>query len=49
MAKILKIVDQKSLQLENLINALEKIGCTIEERNKACKIFEIYLDEKAEI
>ena len=46
MSKIIKISDSTTLKLTELINALQKIGCSSEEKLKACKI---YLDGKAEI
>ena len=49
MSKIIKISDSTTLKLIELMNALQEIGCSSEEKLKARKIFKIYLDGKAEI
>ena len=49
MSKIIKISDSTTLKLKELMNALQEIGCSSEEKLKARKIFKIYLDGKAEI
>ena len=49
MSKIIKISDSTTLKLIELMNALQKIGCSSEEKLKARKIFKIYLDGKAGI
>ena len=49
MGKIIKISDSTTLKLKELMNALQEIGCSSEEKMKARKIFKIYLDGKAEI
>ena len=49
MNKLIKISDSTSLKLKELMNELEKTGCSSEEKIKARKIFKIYLDGKAEI
>jgi len=49
MSKIIKISDQTTLKLKELMNALQEAGCSSEEKLKARKIFKIYLDNKAEI
>ena len=49
MSKIIKISDSTTLKLTELMNALQEIGCSSEEKMKARKIFKIYLDGKAEI
>ncbi len=49
MGKIIKISDSTTLKLKELMNALQEIGCSSEEKLKARKIFKIYLDGKAEI
>ena len=49
MGKIIKISDSTTLKLTELMNALQEIGCSSEEKLKARKIFKIYLDGKAEI
>ena len=49
MSKIIKISDLTTLKLTELMNALQEIGCSSEEKLKAHKIFKIYLDGKAEI
>ena len=49
MGKVIKISDSTSLKLKELMNELEKTGCSSEEKIKARKIFKIYLDGKAEI
>ena len=49
MSKIIKISDSTTLKLTGLMNALQEIGCSSEEKLKARKIFKIYLDGKAEI
>ena len=49
MSKIIKISDSTTLKLTELMNALQEIGCSSEEKLKARKIFKIYLDGKAEI
>ena len=48
MSKIIKISDSTTLKLTELIHALQEIGCSLEEKLKAPKIFKIYLDGKAE-
>ena len=49
MSKIIKISDSTTLKLTELMNALQEIDCSSEEKLKARKIFKIYLDSKAEI
>ena len=49
MRKIIKISDSTTLKLKELMNALQEVGCSSEEKLKARKIFKIYLDGKAEI
>ena len=49
MSKVIKISDSTELKLKELMNAIEEIGCSSEEKIKARKIFKIYLDGKAEI
>ena len=49
MSKIIKISDSTTLKLTELMNALQEIGCSSEEKLKARKIFKIYLDSKADI
>ena len=49
MSKIIKISDSTTLNLKELMNALQEVGCSSEEKLKAHKIFKIYLDGKAEI
>ena len=49
MSKIIKISDSTSLKLKELMNALDEIGCSLDEKIKARKIFKIYLDGKAEV
>ena len=49
MGKIIKISDSTTLKLKELMNALQEIGCSSEEKLNARKIFKIYLDSKAEI
>jgi len=49
MGKIIKISDSTTLKLKELMNALQEIGCSSEEKLKAHKIFKIYLDGKTEI
>ena len=49
MGKIIKISDSTTLKLKELMNALQEIGCSSEEKLKARKIFKIYLDGKSEI
>ena len=49
MSKIIKISDLTTLKLKELMNALQEVGCSSEEKLKARKIFQIYLDGKAEI
>ena len=49
MSKIIKISDSTTLKLTELMNALQEIGCSSEEKMKARKIFKIYLNGKAEI
>jgi len=49
MSKIIKISDSTTLKLTELMNALQEIGCSSEEKLKARKIFKIYLDGKTEI
>jgi len=48
MSKIIKISDT-SKKLKDLINVLDAVGCSPDEKMKARKIFKIYLDGKAEI
>ena len=45
MGKVIKISDSTSLKLKELMNELEKTGCSSEEKIKARKIFKIYLDD----
>ena len=49
MRKIIKISNSTTLKLKELMNALQEIGCSSEEKLKARKIFKIYLDGKAKI
>ena len=49
MSKVIKISDSTSLKLKELMNELEKTGCSSEEKFKARKISNLYLDGKAEI
>ena len=49
MRKIIKISDSTTLKLKELMNALQEVGCSSEEKLKAHKIFKIYLDGKAKI
>jgi len=49
MNKIIKLSDSTTLKLTELMNALQEIGCSSEEKLKARKILKIYLDGKAEI
>ena len=49
MSKIIKISDSTTLKLTELMNALQEIGCSSEEKLKARKILKVYLDGKAEI
>ena len=49
MGKVIKISDSISLKLKELMNAIEELGCSSEEKIKARKIFKIYLNGKAEI
>ena len=49
MSKIFKISDSTTSKLTELMNILQKIGCSSEEKLKAHKIFKIYLDGKADI
>ena len=49
MTKVIKFSDTTTLKLEKLMKAIEKTGCSPEEKKKAQKIFKIYLDGKAEI
>ena len=49
MSKILKISDSTELKLKELMKSLEETGCSSEGKNKARKIFKLYLDGKAEI
>ena len=49
MSKIIKISDSTTSKLNELMNALQEIGCSSEEQLKARKILKIYLDGKAEI
>jgi len=49
MSKIIKISNSTTLKLTELMNALQELGCSSEEKLKARKIFKIYLDGKAEI
>ena len=49
MSKVIKISDSTSLKLKELMNVLDAVGCSDEEKIKARKIFKIYLDSKAEI
>ena len=49
MSKIIKISDSTSLKLKELMNVLDAVGCSDEEKIKARKIIKIYLDSKAEI
>ena len=47
MSKVIKISDSTSLKLKELMNVLDAVGCSPEEKLKAKKIFKIYLDGKA--
>ena len=49
MSKVIKISDSTSLKLKELMNVLDVVGCSSEEKIKARKIFKIYLDGRAEI
>ena len=49
MSKIIKISDSTELKLKELMDAIEEIGCSSEEKIRARKIFKIYLDGKVEI
>ena len=49
MRKIINISDSTTLKLKELMNALQEIGCSSEEKLRARKIFKIYLDGNAEI
>ena len=49
MNKIIKLSDSTTLKLTELMNALQEVGCSSEEKLKARKIFKIYLDGEAEI
>ena len=49
MDKIIKISDSTTLKLKELMNTLQEIGRSSEEKLNARKIFMIYLDGKAEI
>ena len=48
MSNIIKISDT-SQKLKDLMNVLDGVGCSPEEKIKARKIFKIYLDGKAKI
>ena len=48
MSKVIKILDT-SKKLKDLMNVLDATGCSPEEKIKARKIFNIYLDGKAKI
>ena len=48
MSKIIKIHEPSSSKLEQLMTAIEGT-CSIDEREKARKIFKLYLDGRAEI
>ena len=49
MSKIIKISDSTLSKLKELMNSLDEIACSPEEKIKARKIFKIYLDGKAKI
>ena len=49
MGKVIKISNSTTLKLTELMNSLKEVGCSSEEKLKARKIFEIYLDGKADI
>ena len=49
MSEIIKISNSTTLKLTELMNALQEIGCSSEEKLKARKIFKIFLDGKVEI
>ena len=49
MSKVIKISDSTSLKLKELMDPLDKTGCSLKEKIKARKIFKIYLNGKAEI
>ncbi len=49
MSKVIKISDSTELKLKELMKSLEETGCSSEGKNKARKIFKLYLDGKAEI
>jgi|ETNmetMinimDraft_35_1059890.scaffolds.fasta_scaffold110302_3 energy-converting hydrogenase A subunit M len=43
MKKIIKISDSATLKLKELMDVLDAVGCSDEEKIKARKIFKIYL------
>ena len=49
MKLIKNLADLTSLKLKELMNVLEDIGCSPQDKLKARKVFKIYLDGKAEI
>ena len=49
MSKVIKISDSTSLKLKELMNAIEEIGCSSEEKIKARNIFRVYLDGRAKL
>ena len=49
MSKVIKISDLTSLKLKELMNVLDAVGCSLDEKIKARKIIQIYLDGRAEI
>ena len=49
MSKVIKISDSTELKLKELMKSLEETGCSTDDKNKARKIFKIYLDGKAEV
>ena len=49
MSKVIKISDSTSLKLKELMNILDAVGCSLDEKIKARKIIKIYLDGRAEI
>ena len=49
MKLIKNLADSTSLKLKELMNVLEDIGCSPQDKLKARKVFKIYLDGKAEI
>ena len=49
MSKVIKISDSTSLKLKELMNVLDAVGCSLDEKIKARKIIKIYLDGRAEI